>query len=79
MAGCRCRRMQVMPDEWQGKMAALLNEFDEEFPRENWCDRQYFVTAKRDGKFCELPDWCSRSMYRHPNRALIDSMRRQKP
>jgi hypothetical protein len=68
--------MHAMPDEWQAQMAKLLREFDDEF---DWCDFQTWVSAKRDGKFCQLPYWCSRQSYRHPNKSMIDSLRRKKP
>ncbi len=68
--------MHGMPDKWQGQMAKLLEEFNEEFP--DWChDQQLFVTAKRYGKFVPLPEWCSRENYRHHVKEVCDSMRRQ--
>jgi hypothetical protein len=64
--------MHAMPEEWQGKMARLLEEFDDEFPR--WCQQQLYVNAKERGRYAELPEvLCN---YRHPDRAAIDSLRR---
>jgi hypothetical protein len=64
--------MHEMPEEWQDKMARLLEEFDDEFP--NWIDRQYYVTAKVDGKFSQLPEvLCN---YRHPRSEEISAYRK---
>lgn len=64
--------MHSMPDEWQGRMAALLGEFDDEFP--NWCQQQLYVVAREGGRFRALPEaLCN---YRHPDRDGIDGMRR---
>jgi hypothetical protein len=68
--------MHAMPDEWQGKMAALLDEFSEEFPF--WTgDIEYRVTAIRNGRFVPLPEWTSRAFYRHPNEATLDRLRKK--
>ncbi len=67
--------MHEMPDEWQYKMAALLEEYDdtwkwpEDFPSS-------YVTARSGRKFTSWPEWLLR--YRHPDRAMIDSMRTEK-
>lgn len=65
--------MHAMPDEWQGPMAGLLREFDDEFP--NWCQQQLYVMAKEGGKFTALPETLCN--YRHPDRDAIDGMRRR--
>ncbi len=62
--------MHEMPDEWQRKMAELLNEFDDTWKPQ---DCSIFITMKRNGKFVRIPDWLD---YRHPDRDTIDSMRR---
>lgn len=63
--------MHEMSDEWQGRMARLLEEFDDEFPK--WADRQFYVSAKVDGKYAPLPEvLCN---YRHPRVEEINSMR----
>ena len=63
--------MHEMPDEWQWKMAHLLEEFDAEFPE--WADRQHHVIAKKAGKFMPLrPELCN---YRHPDREAIEALR----
>ena len=67
--------MHAMPDDWQNRMSALLEEFDEEFPA--WADRQYYVTARKNGKMTKLPEWSSRHMYRHPDESVINELRRK--
>jgi len=56
--------MQEMPDEWQGKMAALLEELDDTL---DWRPKEgrYWVRLKDDnGRFAEDPYW----NYRHPKK-----------
>ena len=63
--------MHEMPEEWQWKMAALLEEWD------NTWDSQALpepsVTAKKDDKFTKWPDWLLN--YRRPNREEINKLR----
>lgn len=63
--------MQDMPDEWQNKMAALLEEYEEAFPNQPEIDVS--VVARKNGKFTRLPDFICN--YRHPDTAAIDFMR----
>lgn len=70
--------MHAMPDDWQGRMAALVAEFNETFDPWKECD-EVIVSFKRNGKFIPLPHWSSRHHYRHPNQSLIESMRRPTP
>jgi hypothetical protein len=63
--------MHEMPDEWQGKMAALLEEWDNtwdsyELPTPS-------VNAKKDGKFTKWPNWVLN--YRHPDRYEVEKLR----
>ena len=65
--------MHEMTDEWQNKMAELLEEWDEtwdshEFPEPS-------VSAKSGNKFTRWPSWLLN--YRHPSRPDIDKLRRQ--
>ena len=71
--------MHSMPDDWQRRMADLLEEYDEAWaiPKKDWMD--IHVAGKRHGKFCKLPDWTSRQMYRHPCKEVIDSLRSTSP
>lgn len=64
--------MHAMPDEWQAKMAELLNEWDETWSSHHMPSPQ--VTAVRgDGKYTRWPAWLLN--YRHPNRAEIEKLR----
>ena len=65
--------MHAMPDEWQGTMARLIEEFWSTF--DPWGEADVIVSLKRDGKFVSLQDWSSRQFYRHPNQSVIDSFR----
>ena len=62
--------MHEMPDEWQAKMAALMQEYSDQYP--NVPDLSYTVTIKQDGKFAPMPDWVA---YRHPDRDTIESFK----
>jgi hypothetical protein len=64
--------MHDMPDEWQDKMADLLNEYDETFTKRP--DVQSYVNLRQDGKFIRVPDWMRN--YRHPRRSEIDNLKR---
>ena len=65
--------MFAMPEEWQKKMALLLNEFDNEFP--NTPDVGYRVQIiDTNGKLIPTPDWMIN--YRHPYYDFIERFRR---
>ena len=63
--------MEAMPDEWQGKMADLLNEVDKEFP--SFPMFKYRVQRVEGNKFSKFPEWLLN--YRHPNLKIIDEWR----
>lgn len=63
--------MHEMPDDWQNKMAKLLNEYDDTFP--NQPDIGTMVSGVRNGRFVEIPYHLKN--YRHPNRVEINKMR----
>lgn len=63
--------MHEMPDEWQGKMAELLNEYDKTFP--NQPDITPFVCVKHGTRFVKMPDWAKE--YRHPDYVAIEALR----
>lgn len=70
--------MHEMPGDWQDRMAALLEEFDDEFPE--WCGNlQFSVRARRadgDGRLVSVPEaLCN---YRYPQWDEIAEMRRRK-
>lgn len=63
--------MHEMPDEWQGKMADLMDEWHEVYT--NMPDIATSVCAKQKGKFIKIPSYfCN---YRHPNKAAINSLK----
>lgn len=61
--------MHQMPDEWQGRMAKLLEEYDAAYPMNQVEPLELHVSARRDGKYCELPDELKH--YRHPRLAEL--------
>lgn len=63
--------MHEMPDEWQSKMAALLEEWGDHWP--NHPDVDLYVSGRRDGKFAELPE--AMKQYRHPDSAALAKYR----
>lgn len=63
--------MHEMPDDWQRRMAELLNEWSATWDSSDMPDPQ--VTAKAGGKFCRWPDWLLN--YRHPDRDAINALR----
>lgn len=63
--------MEAMPDDWQERMAVLLNEYSEAFPSQP--DLQSRVQVVRGGKLIATPPWLTN--YRRPDRAFIDGMR----
>lgn len=56
-----------MPDEWQGRMAALLDEFHATYT--NVPAYEVHVQLKQSGRFIKMPDWVG---YRHPDMAVIE-------
>lgn len=66
--------MHEMPDEWQKKMAELLNEWDAAWP--NQPDVTPIVSLRSDaGKFVKTPHWLIN--YRRPDREAIQQLRGQ--
>lgn len=66
--------MREMPDEWQGKMAALLREYDETFDTSKSDIGGTTVRATDvNGKLIHMPMWLRN--YRRPDRTHIDKMR----
>lgn len=62
--------LQSMPDEWQERFVAMLEEFDEAFGDERGLVSSFHVRASVDGKFAHDPlaDY-SRGRRRIPMRA----------
>jgi hypothetical protein len=63
--------MHEMTDEWQNKMAELLEEWDETWNSDDMPEPS--VSAKMDGKYTRWPNWLL--CYRHPDRREIEKMR----
>ena len=63
--------MHEMPDEWQAKMAALLDEYSDTFT--SVPDARTVVMLKRKGKFVPMPDFIQ---YKYPDKATIRSFMR---
>lgn len=61
--------MHEMPDEWQDRMAELMEEWDETWERLP----EPTITARKGGKFAKWPSWLLN--YRHPNKEAISSLR----
>jgi hypothetical protein len=62
--------MHEMPDDWQARMAELLNEYFATYT--NMPNLSYEVKAKRGGKFVSLPNWVE---YRRPDVTTIQSFK----
>ncbi|MES2218390.1 MAG: hypothetical protein V4501_08255 [Pseudomonadota bacterium] len=64
--------MHEMPDEWQGKMAELLTEWDATWNTEALPGtRVQAVTEK--GKITKFPTWLLN--YRHPNKEALQAIK----
>lgn len=59
--------MEAMPDDWQGRMAALLHEYDDAIVNPPNLGTTVRVTV--DGKMVSTPTWLVN--YRHPDRQMI--------
>lgn len=66
--------MHAMPDDWQDRMAALCEEWDEAWNSSNMPNTQVQAVGPR-GKFTKWPKWLLN--YRHPNAAEIERLRRK--
>jgi len=66
--------MHEMPDEWQDRMAKLLEEYDKEFPGiyGNGIEPPT-VQARMNGKLIKWPEWITN--YRHPDKDAINALR----
>jgi hypothetical protein len=59
--------MQEMPEDWQKRMAILLEEYDDAYP--NHPEIECNVMRRAGNKFIRWPEWLLD--YRHPNRKEI--------
>ena len=64
--------MHEMPDEWQGKMADLLDQYDETFNRSGLSNCKVMAVGDR-GRFTSWPDWLLQ--YRRPDIDRINELR----
>lgn len=66
--------MHAMPDEWQARMAALIDEFHGEY---DWPDDlgEVSVSCRVGGRMAKLPDWLA---YRHARPCDMDRFRKAK-
>jgi hypothetical protein len=66
--------MEAMPLDWQRKMAALLEEYEDTFSFEHLDINGTIVTlTDTDNRFCAAPDWVVN--YRHPDTDRINECR----
>ena len=63
--------MHDMPDDWQARMAQLLNEWDDHW--KNLPEFSTHVSIKLNGRFVRTPPAISN--YRHPSREALDYMK----
>lgn len=63
--------LEAMPFEWQDKLAALLNEYDEAYPNQPNIGTRVQVTDG-SGHLIKTPDWLIN--YRHPDNEAIDKL-----
>lgn len=63
--------MEAMPDEWQGRMAALLHEYDDAF--RHLPDLGTRVQTTKNGRLVRTPPWLL--SYRRPDVEQIDRCR----
>jgi hypothetical protein len=63
--------LHEMPDEWQGKMAKLLQQYDEMFPNQPNIGTRVQIT--QNGKLIKTPDWLIK--YRHPDYEAIKKLK----
>lgn len=63
--------MHDMPDDWQKRMAVLLEEYGDAFPNQPRLGTRVQCTV--DNKLAKFPEWLLN--YRHPDKAEIDKLR----
>lgn len=63
--------MHEMPDEWQGKMAELLEQYDAAFLHKPDTGTRVQITS--GGKLFRTPEWLIN--YRRPDQAAIERLR----
>ena len=66
--------MEAMSDDWQERMADLLNEVDVTFP--NFPEFKYRVQRVEGNKYSKFPRWVLN--YRHPDYTKLEEARKEK-
>ncbi len=67
--------MHEMPDNWQAKMAKLLEEYDDAFPGIYGDGVSHpTVQARKNGRLIRWPEWLLN--YRYPDKETIDQLRK---
>lgn len=68
--------MEAMPDEWQYRMAVLLNQYEDTFDTTATGVHSVSVVAKdENNKFTKMPHWILN--YRRPDKAAIKSITKE--
>lgn len=65
--------LHEMPEDWQNKMAELLNQYEQTFPNQPDLKTRVQVTDLNN-KLVKTPDWLLN--YRHPVRHEIEKLKR---
>lgn len=65
--------MQDMSQEWQDKMADLLEEYETAFPNQDHLPSAHVSARTNGNKYCRWPDWLLH--YRNPDRYQLDKVR----
>jgi hypothetical protein len=63
-----------MSDEWQLKMARLLEEYDETYDWSNYNYKTRVQTLKEDGKSIRAPEWLTN--YKHLDHEFIETIKK---
>jgi hypothetical protein len=66
--------MHEMSDEWQGKMATLLHEYNAAYPFLENPGYQCHVVLREHNRYVKTPEWVVN--YRHPNHVTIQARTR---
>ncbi|HFQ7112827.1 TPA: hypothetical protein ACHTOO_000588 [Pseudomonas aeruginosa] len=63
--------MHAMPDEWQGRFAELMDEWDDHWPNQPDINARVHIT--QNGLYISTPKWLLD--YRHPDHNQLNAMR----
>jgi len=68
--------MHAMPDDWQNRMAALLEEWGETWDTDGLPGTKVSAVNLRTNRFIKWPNWVLN--YRHPDRAMLQNITKRK-